>query len=157
MQYICLSMCTLLDTDNAKVKEVPNTILEDAYRFTTANFEYSDVVKVLKLGPNPRGNKRKIYRTILGKELDIYGLIVEAIATNPPLMGLTIDDVKSRMDKLIVTSEERPETQQIRDTLNKLQGIINEKENIYRVFEWKDGMVYILDPLFLFYLRWGNH
>ncbi|MPM45059.1 hypothetical protein SDC9_91744 [bioreactor metagenome] len=147
----------MLDTDNSKVEEIPEEVLERAFRFTTANFEYSDVMKVLKFGPNPRGNKRKIFKTKSGKEVDIYGLIIEAIATNPPLMGLSLDQIKSRMDSLIVDSEKKPDKQQIRDSLNKLQDIIHEKENIYKVFEWKDGMIYILDPLFLFYLRWGKH
>ena len=31
-----------------------------------------------------------------------------------------------------------------------------EKEEIYKAIEWKDGKVYVLDPLFLFYLRWGR-
>lgn len=153
MQYICLSICTLLDTDDSKVNEVPKEILEKAYKFTTANFEYADVVNVLKVGPNPRGNKRKIYKTISNNELDIYGLMVEAISSNPPLMGLTIDNMKSRIDKLIVGTDIKPDKQQIKDSLNKLQVIINEKENIYKVLEFKDGMLYILDPLFLFYLR----
>ena len=38
MQYICLSICTLLDTDNFEIAEVPKEILEKAYKFTTANF-----------------------------------------------------------------------------------------------------------------------
>lgn len=157
MQYICLSICTLLDTDSSQIVQVPENVLEKAYRFTTANFEYSDVVKTLMSGPNTRGNKRKIYKTESGKELDIYGLIVEAVSIDPPLMGLDIDEMKYRIDKLIINEDKKPDKQQIRDSLNKLQSIIDEKENIYKVFEWKDGMLYILDPLFLFYLRWGNH
>lgn len=157
MQYICLSICTLLDTDNSKITQIPKEVLERAYKFTTVNFEYSDVLKTLLLGPNPRGNKRKIYKTESGKELDIYGLIVEAVSINPPSMGLDIDEMKYRIDKLIINEDKKPDKQQIRDSLNKLQSIIDEKENIYKVFEWKDSMLYILDPLFLFYLRWGNH
>lgn len=157
MQYICLSICTLLDTDNSQIVQVPENVLEKAYRFTTANFEYSDVVKTLMSGPNTRGNKRKIYKTESGKELDIYGLIVEAVSIDPPLMGLDIEEIKDRIDKLIINDDKKPDKQQIRDSLNKLQSIIDEKENIYKVFEWKDGILYILDPLFLFYLRWGNH
>jgi hypothetical protein len=68
-------------------------------------------------------------------------------------MGLNIDDMKYRIDKLIVDTDKKPDKQQIRDSLNKLQGIIDERENIYKVFEWKDGMLYILDLLFLFHLR----
>lgn len=157
MQYICLSICTLLDIDSSEVKEIPRDILEQAYKFTTANFEYADVVKIIKEGPNPRGNQRKIYKTVDGKMLDIYGLIIESVSGNPPMMGMKIDDIKSRIDRIIVESEKKPDKQQIRDSLNKLQAILNEKENIYKVFEWKDGVLYILDPLFLFYLRWGNH
>ena len=156
MQYICLSICTLLDIDSSEVNEIPKEILEQAYRFTTANFEYADVMKVLQEGPNPRGNKRKIYKTASGRELDIYGLIIECICSNPPMMGINLDDMKHRIDKIILDSEKKPDKQQIRESLNKLQEIINEKETIYKVFEWKDGMLYILDPLFLFYLRWGK-
>lgn len=157
MQYICLSICTLLDIDNLELKEIPKDILQPAYKFTTANFEYADVVKIIKEGPNPRGNQRKIYKTSDGKTLDIYGLIIESVSGNPPMMGMKIDDIKSRIDKIIIDNEKKPDKQQIRDSLNKLQAILNEKENIYKVFEWKDGVLYILDPLFLFYLRWGNH
>ena len=74
------------------------------------------------------------------------------------MMGMNLDDMKHRIDKIILDSKKKPDKQQIRESLNKLQEIINEKETIYKVFEWKDGMLYILDPLFLFYLRWGkNH
>lgn len=157
MQYICLSICTLLDLDSSEVKEIPENILEQSYRFTTANFEYGYVVKILQEGPNPRGNQRKIYKTVSGKELDIYGLIIESICSNPPMMGMNIEEIKNRIDKIILDTEKKPDKQQIKDSLNKLQGIINEKEHIYKVFEWKDGILYILDPLFLFYLRWGKH
>lgn len=157
MQYICLSISTLLDLDNKNIPEIPEEVLEKAYRFTTVNFEYRDVVKVLKEGPNTRGKQRKIFNTKKGKSLDIYGLIVEAIADNPPLMGLTVDEIKYRIDNLIIDTDKKPDRQTIRESLNKLQAILNEKENIYRVFEWKDNTVYILDPLFLFFLRWGTH
>lgn len=157
MQYICLSICTLLDSDVEDIKEVPEEILETAYRFTTINLNYSDVVKILKEGPNTRGNKRKLYKTKIGKEIDIYGLIVEAIKENPPLVGLTLDEIKRRIDNITISSMKGPDRQAIRESLNKLQNIISEKEGIYKVFEWKDSVVHILDPLFLFYLRWGTY
>ena len=30
------------------------------------------------------------------------------------------------------------------------------REDIFKVLDWKEGSLYILDPLFLFYLRWGG-
>lgn len=158
MQYICLSICTLLDIDDKEVKQIPEEILSKAYKFTTLSFEYAiDVEKVLRIGPNPRGYSRILFKTTSGKELDIYGLIIEAISDNPPIMGLTLDDIKFRIDKLIVNSDQKPSKQRIRECLNKLQSILDEKENIYKVLEWKDNKLFILYPLFLFYLRWGKH
>lgn len=155
MQYICLSICTLLDSDNNEIEKIPNEILEQSYRFTTVNFEYKDVIKILKEGPNTRGKQRKIYKTKDDQELDIYGLVIKSIADNPPLMALGLDEIKSRIDKLVVDSDKKPDKQKIKDSLKQLQSIVNEKEAIYQVFEWKDNILYILDPLFLFYLRWG--
>ncbi len=82
MQYICLSICTLLDADEKEVKEIPETILETAFKFTTMNFEYRDVVKVLKDGPYTRGRERKQYQLAEG-HVDLYNLIIQAIAIAP--------------------------------------------------------------------------
>ena len=156
MQYICLSICTLLEDKEEMVDNVGEDILETAYRFTTVNFEYKNVVDVMCKGPNPRGKKRKIFRTTVGEEMDLYALIVESLAKNPPIMELDFDLIKERIDCLIQVGGEKPDKQAVKDHLGKLQSILAEREDIYRVLEWKDGKVYILDPLFLFYLRWGR-
>lgn len=155
MQYICLSICTLLDADEKELKEIPEQILETAFKFTTMNFEYRDVVKVLKDGPSTRGRERKQFQVKDG-HVDLYTLIIQAIAIDPPLMGMTTDELKQRIDSFI-TAGPKPDKKAIRDALAKLQLIIDERENIYKVFEWKDQTLYILDPIFLFYLRWGSH
>ena len=163
MQYICLSICTLLEDENKQ--EVDDEILEKAYRFTTINFNYADVVNVLSKGPNPRGQQRKLYRTIDGKELDLYGIIVESLAKNPPLTELDFESFYTRIFDIIEDNDKqtedngkqvKPEKQTVRNHLNHLQELLEGKEEIYRAIEWKDGTVYVLDPLFLFYLRWGR-
>lgn len=154
MQYICLSICILLE--DKEEDTVKADMLENAYRFTTINFNYSDVVNVMSKGPNPRGKKRKLFKTVSGKELDLYGLIVESIAKNPPVMEMDLETVYDRIIKLIPEDTAKPDKQSVKSHLNNLQTILEEKEEIYRAIEWKNGMVYILDPLFLFYLRWGR-
>ena len=154
MQYICLSICTLLEDKNEDT--VNKNILETAYRFTTVNFNYYDVVNVMSKGPNTRGKKRNKYKTVTGRELDLYGLIVESLAKNPPVMELDFDAVYDRIVKLIPEKEGRPDKQSVKTHLNNLHLILKEKEEIYKAIDWKDGKVYILDPLFLFYLRWGR-
>lgn len=154
MQYICLSICTLLEDRHEDT--VNEGILEIAYKFTTVNFNYYDVVNVMSKGPNTRGKKRNLYKTVTGKELDLYGLIVEALAKNPPIMELDFDKIYERVLNLIPGKETRPDKQSVKNHLNNLQRILKEKEEIYKAIDWKDGKVYVLDPLFLFYLRWGR-
>lgn len=155
MQYICLSICTLLEDE--KKMEVNDEILEKAYRFTTINFNYADVVSVLIKGPNPRGQQRKLYRTVDGKELDLYGIIVESLAKNPPMTELDFESFYNRIFNVIEENDRlKLEKQTVRNHLNHLQELLEGKEEIYRAIEWKDGKVYVLDPLFLFYLRWGR-
>ena len=155
MQYICLSICTLLEDE--KKQEVNDEILEKAYRFTTINFNYADVVSVLIKGPNPRGQQRKLYRTVDGKELDLYGIIVESLAKNPPMTELDFESFYNRIFNVIDENDRlKLEKQTVRNHLNHLQELLEGKEEIYRAIEWKDGKVYVLDPLFLFYLRWGR-
>lgn len=154
MQYICLSICILLEDKNEDT--VKADMLESAYRFTTVNFNYSDVVNVMSKGPNPRGKKRKLFKTLTGKELDLYGLIVESIAKNPPLMVMDIETLYDRIINLIPADDPKPDKQSVRSHMNNLQIILKDKEEIYKAVDWKDETVYILDPLFLFYLRWGR-
>lgn len=154
MQYICLSICTLLE--DAEEQEINDDILQKAYRFTTVNFNYADVVSVMSKGPNPRGQQRKHYQTIDGKELDLYGLIVESLAKNPPMMEIDFDTFYNRIIRLIKTADTKLDKQTVKNHLNNLQGILEGKEEIYRAIEWKDGTIYVFDPLFLFYLRWGR-
>ena len=128
MQYICLSICTLLDSDVKPISEINDSILETAYRFTTMNFEYNDVVHVMTKGPNPRGRLRKLFRTVNGKELDLYGLIVESLAKGQPIVAFTFDDLKSRIDTLIPEGDRKPDKQALKASLNKLQEQLTAKQ-----------------------------
>lgn len=71
-------------------------------------------------------------------------------------MQLEFEDVQERIVKLLDDDSEKPKAQAIREHLTKLQELINGREDIFRVLDWKEGTLYILDPLFLFYLRWGG-
>ena len=101
MQYICLNICTILELSQSGEKRVCSDILETAYRYTTANFEYGDVVAFLKKGPNPRGKSRKHFKAKDGRSYDLYELIVKSIAENPPIMQLEFEDVQERIVKLL--------------------------------------------------------
>ena len=154
MQYICLNICAILEMQETEEKVVGPEILEKAYRLTTANFGYGDVVALMRKGPSTRGKSRNYFLAKDGMEYDIYELIVKSIAENPPIMELKFEDIKDRIYSLIVDNQEKPKPQTIKDSLVKLQELLNEREDIFKVLDWKEGILYILDPLFLFYLRW---
>ena len=156
MQYICLNICTILEFDGNNVNSVSAELLERAYHFTTANFEYADVVALMKKGPNTRGKSRKYFKTIDGSSMNLYELIVKSIAENPPLMRQDFDTIRERINQMIADDSEKPTQQSIKDSLVKLHDLLNEREDIFKVMDWKDGVLYIVDPLFLFYLRWGD-
>lgn len=156
MQYICLNICTILEMAGSENMYIGQEILETAYRYTTANFEYGDVVSLMQKGPNTRGKSRNTFRTDDGSDHDIYELIVKSIAENPPIMKLEFEDVKERIYRLLVGDSRKPSPQMIRESLGKLQELLYGREDIFKVLDWKEGILYILDPLFLFYLRWGG-
>ena len=101
MQYICLNICTILEMSGNQHAQIGQEILETAYRYTTANFEYGDVVSLMKKGPNTRGKSRNTFLVKGGHPCDLYELIVKSIAENPPIMKLEFEDVKKRIYGMI--------------------------------------------------------
>lgn len=153
MQSICLNLSLLSKID--ETNKLDTSLIESSYRFTTVNLPYKDVVNKLLSGPSTRGQRRKKYKIVNGKELDVYGIVLEAIALDPPLISITIDELKCRVDKLIESSGNKLDKNKLKTTLQAIQDIMTNSAAIYQVFEWKDDQIYILEPLFLFYIRWG--
>lgn len=152
MQSICFNIVEL----NPDIKEVKEEIIEESCRFTCINYQYKNIVQMLKSGPPSRGQKRVAYELVTKEKLDIYGIILNVLAQDPPHTCLDISDIKDRVDKITVEGAiKKPTTQKIKEALTKLQKIIEIQNTLNQVFEWKDNSIYILDPLFLFYLRWS--
>lgn len=153
MQSICLNLSLLSKID--ETNKLDNRLIESSYRFTTVNLPYKEVINKLQSGPSTRGQKRKKYKITNGEELDVYGIVLEAISLDPPLISITIDELKSRVDNLIGSSNDKLDKNKLKTTLQAIQDIMTNSAAIYQVFEWKDDQIYILEPLFLFYIRWG--
>ena len=155
MQLICLNICTLEGVDEKKVKSIVDETIEKAFRFSTLNLDYEKVSNIIRQGKNPRGKSRKCYETVDYGDLDLYGLILEAIAIDPPIVNVGFEELMRRILSLI-SGEEKPTTKSLKDYLQNLQEVLTDKGRSYEVIEWKDNVLYILESLFLFYLRWGR-
>ena len=155
MQLICLNICILEGSDEKIVNFVKDETIEKAFRFSTLNLDYEKIAYTIKQGKNPRGKGRKSYQTKNLGTLDLYGLILEAIAIDPPIVSVDFDGLMNRI-LLLVSGEEKPTAKSLKDYLQNLQEVLAEKGRSYEVIEWKDNVLYILESLFLFYLRWGR-
>lgn len=150
MQAICLNI-GLLPVETADINE---SVIEESCRFTCANLPYADVVRILKAGPPTRGQKRLKYKLPDGSQRDVYSLILKMLADNPPLVEMTLEELMNRIQ--LNVPDQKIMTQKIREALRNWQKLLDELGALYRVFEWKDDIIHILDNLFLFFIRWSG-
>lgn len=153
MQLICLNICIL--AESRKLKDIDDSLIREAFRFSTLNLDYEKVVNVIQKGKSSRGQKRSVYQTQLLGKLDLYGLILEALALDPPFSNISFDDLYNRILRLIQDNS-YPAVNSIKGYLKNLQEVLDSCDRSYDVLEWKDNTLYILESLFLFYLRWGR-
>ena len=123
------------------------------------NLPYSDVVRVLKEGPSTRGQQRLKYALKDGSSRDIYDLILKILADNPPVVKLSMEElmerIKNNLKENINSKENMVKQQKVKDSLKNWQKMLEQLGSLYQVLEWKDDVIYILDNMFLFYIRWG--
>lgn len=152
MQLICLNICVLAEGNDFSIDE---TLVKRAFRFSTLNLDYDKVVKIIQNGKSSRGQKRTVYQTDTLGTIDLYGLILEALALDPPFTDISFDDLYNRILKLI-KGKNMPSIISVKNYLKNIQDVLNANDRSYEVIEWKDNIIYIIESLFLFYLRWGR-
>ncbi|MBP3882749.1 MAG: ATP-binding protein [Lachnospiraceae bacterium] len=153
MQLICLNICILAESKG--IITIDDKLIRRAFRFSTLNLDYEKVVNIIRKGKSSRGQKRAEYQTELFGTLDLYGLILEALALDPPFVSITVYELYERIVGLIHDAG-KPSLNALRNYLKNLQDILDSNDRSYEVLEWKDDSIYILESLFLFYLRWGR-
>lgn len=149
MQSICLNIGLL--PENTEI--ITEEMIEESCRFTCMNLPYADVVRVLKAGPPTRGQQRLRYPLTDGTKRDIYSLILKILADNPPLIELNLEELMERIKSN--TDENIVKMQKVKVSLKNWQKMLESQGSLYQVLEWKDDVIYILDNMFLFYIRWG--
>lgn len=97
----------------------------------------------LKTGPRMAARK---YNT--------YELILSIFTLNPPKFELKRHEVDERISKLPIQKKEIPPPASINSTLSALARF--QARNGFELLEWsaKDQAIYVIEPAFLFYLRW---
>jgi hypothetical protein len=160
MQSLCLITC--FETNNDVKQDVQSHIAADlelisrVCRRTATTTDYSSTVEKMKDGPKTRGTDRKSH--VLkdsGSVVDVYPLILRAIASNPPELTIRYANLVERIGKLC--ANDAPSGSSVTGACGHMSEIANGAEN-RNVVEW-DGASDVLDirdPYLLFFLRWAD-
>ena len=153
-QNICLVLARVIGVDNSSQVDAihSNESLVDAFRRTTLNTPYGDVVKIIQAGPPRRGQDRLRYR-MGDNSVDIYTLILAAMAKDPPRFTMSMEGLHEKIED-IVRGSGRLNRNKIREAMRQIQTLLKERGCLYQVIEWTYEELHVLDPKFLFYLRW---
>ena len=159
MQTLCLTTCFENRVRETQDQPVQLATDRDAIRTvcsrTAATSDYSSTVSKLHDGPKTRGQERKSHVLADGTVLDVYPIILKAVALDPPELTLRYPNLQARIGFLCVG--EQPSGSSVIGACSHIVTIANESEN-RSVLEWDSGadVLDIRDPYLLFYLRWGS-
>ncbi len=159
MQALCLNSCfendirerptaeTRIDSTREAIKKVctRSSLLAD----------FSSTVEKMKEGPKTRGQDRKSYALSDGRSSDVYPLILQAIALDPPELTIRYPNLQRRIQSLCIG--EIPSGSSVTGACSHIASIANESEN-RTIVEWdgSNDVLDIRDPYLLFFLRWGG-
>jgi hypothetical protein len=157
MQDFCRTICRLngIKTDKDGMSLKPSTKeLQEVY---------SDVAETIgrpifeKLARGPRQRTDRIARKLKdGREVDIYGLVLHALAyIRPALVTLEYEDLRAAIREV---ATDAPQLHEVARVLRHMASIAASDESSTPVidFEEEEKVLHITDPFFAFYLRWGN-
>ncbi len=148
VQDTCFQM--LADKGVMEVRGRPGTLLRrsDVYaalnEVATTNYaQFEQTYRRLVKGPRKGARK---YNT--------YEIVLSLFAQGAPTFRLSRDEIRDRLLQAPLSDDERPTAASVNSMLGALARF--QDTNGIELLEWskKDRALYILEPSFLFYLRW---
>jgi hypothetical protein len=154
MQQICLQLCfaTMVDErlDAGRPIPVNANQLRRIYQQASTTTDFSSLVESLHAGPKQHGTRRTIYDLVDGTRGDVYRCILMALTLDPPRLTLTYDDLYNRVKR--TGKNESPAGSSVAQALEQISELAASTERS-AVVEWRDDILDVVDPYFLFYLR----
>src|SRR5207249_1774626 len=148
----CWEVCFQIGVDNRVQKNLPIRSDFDLGPICMRLSRHSTIYKKLELGPKGRKTRQK-RKLKAGDSVDIYKLLLMAIAATGPTPTIAYDDLRTRMNVLL--SEGMPHENEITAALRHLAQISREMENDEGI-DWDpdERKIDISDAYLRFYLRW---
>lgn len=160
MQALCLYTCRLIASrtefvDQGRIR-LGDLGKDEVARRTSNIANARTTFQMLKAGPKTKGKERKTFPLSAGGRGDVYEVLLRAIAIDPPSLSFNHREITDRINRVVVGAG--PGATSWSNALGNLQKIINRAEPPDRVIDWEDDgdrkTLTIVDPYFLFYLRW---
>lgn len=110
-----------------------------------------------RLARGRRQRQDRIRRRLVdGRIVDIYGVVLEAIATTGPTVSIRYEDLRAAIRKVLATDQ--PQRNEVTQVLEKMSLIAKEDLEGEPVVDWdpEEDVLHISDPYFAYYLRWGG-
>jgi len=158
MQEFCRSVCRAhgIDTSfNGASADLESEKLDAVFR-ETAETIGRPIFEKLARGPRQRSDRIRRKLTS-GDEVDIYGLILHALAhIRPGLVTLEYEDLRAAIRE--VSADEAPQLHEVARVLKHMSDIAATDQSSTPVIDFDEGekRLHVTDPFFAFYLRWGN-
>lgn len=154
MQQICLNLAFRYEDCKPEERYVQDAnAVEEILQETTEDLQYEKITEKLLAGPLHGKNKRKKYLLKNGEEKDIYEVLFRVLAQDPPYSEINTEEILKRISDILADANLPRLT--VSNTLDQVQKILEEAGCRFEYLEWRDGTLYVLDSLLLFYLRWN--
>lgn len=157
MQRFCLRVCLDYEVHSTleKKKQISPSDAKkrEIYASVAKNYGFP-TFKILSEGPQSRTDR--LPRRLRGSQesVDIYHAILRCIAWTGPKDKLPYDEIREALRNILVDSA-MPQKQQITNSLGYMSREARKKISGDPPMEWKDEVLYLTDPSFMFYLRWA--
>lgn len=159
MQALCLNLC--YERGVEETLEVFDEVKDNGAFFkkvckrTVLMADFTTTVSLMKEGPKTRGTIRHLHKTKLHGSIDVYPLVLKAIADDPPQLTFRYQAITDRIRA--ICEEDGPAGSSVTGACSHMARIANDSENVV-VMEWdsEHDVLDVRDPYLLFYLRWAQ-
>lgn len=165
MQLFCLQAAKVLGIESEQSVRRALTMtraqLEIVFINVVQEVEREAIFNILDGGPDERGKPRTRYPAHGLGDADNYEITLAAIALDPPRMEFSwdhgLDSLVSRLDRVLASGSQRPRREQITRALDQMVELAQEHMPKLGILDWSVTKgLHVLDPYFLFYLRWSE-
>lgn len=157
MQEFCKRLCRVNGVESERerpAKLVPPGDWQSFFRETAVDTSKA-AFDLLRTGPRQRTDRiKRILKD--GRETDIYGAVLAAIAHTGPRLEIAYEALRAALREVLASDP--PQRHEITRVLDQMTQIAREKVEGEPVMEYDDqySTLHISDPYFAFYLRWGE-